>query len=70
MIPLHRRGILDTSSAQLFSEAKKLLTDHQILCDYSIVYRDHIGQTGGMRHLYVRSVDYTNACRVLNGLTK
>lgn len=70
MIPLKRRGILDTSSAKLFSEARKLLTDNHILCDYSIVYRDHIGQAGGMRHLYVRSADYGNACRILHGLTR
>lgn len=70
MIPLERQEILDTASPQLFSQAKKLLTENRILCDYSIVYRDHVGQKGGTRHLYVRNVDYGNACKLLSGLTR
>lgn len=69
MIPLERQKVLDTPSAQLFSEAKKLLADHRILCDFSIVYRDHAGQSGGM-HLYVRDTDYGAAREILRSLAK
>lgn len=70
MIPLERQKVLDTPSAQLFSEAKKLLADHRILCDFSIVYRDHAGQRDGMRHLYVRDTDYGAAREILRSLAK
>ena len=70
MIPLSRREVLGTLSAETFSEAKRLLTGSSILCDYSIVYCDHTGRPGEMHHLYVRDVDYGKAQRVLAGLGK
>ena len=70
MIPLSRREVLGTLSAETFSKAKRLLTGSRIPCDYSIVYCDHTGRPGEMHHLYVRDVDYGQARRMLAGLGK
>ncbi len=65
MIPCSRQQILETSSVQKFSEVKRLLLGNQIPCDYSIIYCDHTGKSGEMRHLYVRDRDLKRARAVL-----
>ena len=53
MIPLSRREVLGTLSAETFSKAKRLLTGSSILCDYSIVYCDNTGK------MCIRDIAYT-----------
>ena len=65
MIPCRRKEILETPSVQRFSEVKNFLASRQIPCDYSIIYCDHTGRAGEMRHLYVRDADYKRACEAL-----
>ncbi len=69
MIPCSRQEILGTQSVQKFSEVKELLAGNQIVCDYSIIYRDSRGHDTEMRHLYVRDCDYKRAREVLGSLS-
>lgn len=70
MLSLTRQEVLDTDSIALFTNAKNILTENHILCDYKLVYHDYYSMERGKRHLYVRNADYEAARKLLSVITQ
>lgn len=68
MIAARRQEVMKTLSPEMFSEAKRVLGQNRILCDYSVVYHDPTRKGREVRHLYVRDNDYSKARRLLCSL--